>query len=156
MGLRNSSLLLLPLTAIAAEKTTLGGDNVYQYNICNDLSNQLLYHSASIAAAVKQGKEVLIPDYFIVNGVQKTDDSVLPTDINSIPFGDAFDQAFFLEQIQQLGIRARLVAFDSNKPQVPCIGLQTFHKADPRVVLHVLKAFRLVYIRYYQQVQGQG
>ena len=140
--LRSSSMLLLSLTGVAAEKTILGGDNVYKYNICNGLSNQLLYHSASIAAAVKQGKEVLIPDYFIVNGVQQTDDPVLPTDINSIPFGDAFDQPFFLEQIHQLGIRARFVTFDFNKPQIPCTGMKTFHEADPRVALKVLMAFR--------------
>jgi hypothetical protein len=135
--------VLLTLSGIALAKTTRGrGSNVYQYNICNGLSNQLLYHSASIAVAVKEGKEVLIPDYFIVNGVQHTDEAVLPTDKNSIPFGDAFDQAFFLEQIQKLGIRATFVTFDSDEPQIPCTGMQTFRQADPRVALEVIKAFR--------------
>jgi lipopolysaccharide biosynthesis glycosyltransferase len=122
--------------------TTNATSNPATYNICNGLSNQLLYHSASIAVAVKKGKDVLIPDNFIVNGVQHTDAPVLPTRNNSIPFGDAFDQAFFLKQIQQLGIRARLVTFDAEKPQIPCDGMKTIGKADPRIVLKVLKAFR--------------
>jgi hypothetical protein len=148
-------LLLLPqltfsemvVTAVKTQTTTgsasgHGGSNAYKYNICNGLSNQLLYHSASIAVAVKEGKEVLVPDYFIVNGVQHTDDAVLPTDDNSIPFGDAFDQEFFIQQIQKLGIRATFVTFDSDKPQIPCQGMNTFHHADPRVVFQVLNAFR--------------
>jgi hypothetical protein len=115
---------------------------VYQYNICNGLSNQLLYHSASIAIAVEQAKEVEIPDHFIVNGVQATDDSVLPSALNSVPFGTAFDQVFFLNAVEKLGIRARFVSFDFSKRQIPCAGLQSLHQANPRIVLQVLKAFR--------------
>ena len=43
-----AALLLLAGEAAAA------GDSVYRYNICNGLSNQLLYHAASIANAVKK------------------------------------------------------------------------------------------------------
>lgn len=119
-----------------------GSSDVYRYNICNGLSNQLLYHSASIAIAVEQGKEVEIPNHFIVNGVQQSDDSVLPSQTNSVPFSTVFDSAFFLQTVQGLGIKARLVEFDFHKRPIPCAGLQSLHQADPQIVLKVLKAFR--------------
>jgi hypothetical protein len=145
VGHQTSSVVALGLSLLLSGiglLTTNATPSPATYNICNGLSNQLLYHSASIAVAVKKGKDVLIPDCFIVNGVQHTDDPVLPTRNNSIPFGDAFDQAFFLQQIQQLGIVARLVTFDVEKPQLPCNGMKTLRKANPRIVLKVLKAFR--------------
>ena len=40
------------------------------YTVCNGLSNQLLGHAAHISKAIASGKDILIPDAFIVNGVQ--------------------------------------------------------------------------------------
>lgn len=118
-------------------------DNVYRYNICNGLSNQLLYHAASIAIAKEQNKPVEIPDHFIVNGVQTSDDSVLPTTQNSVPFGVAFDGAYFLRSLQELGIRATFVTFDlTHRRPIPCAGMQSLQNADPDTVRSILQAFR--------------
>jgi hypothetical protein len=119
----------------------------HQYNICNGLSNQLLYHSSSIAAAIKKRKDVDIPDYFIVNGAQTSDLNVLPSPKNSIAFGTVFDKEYFLDRIQQLGLHARFVSFgfdtkSSNKNQVACPGVGSLSKADPGIILKILKAFR--------------
>jgi hypothetical protein len=119
-----------------------GPDNVYRYNICNGLSNQLLYHAASISIAKEQKKPVEIPNHFIVNGVQTSDDSILPTAQNSIPFNVAFDAAFFLERVQELGIRAKFVTFDFSHRPIPCAGMQSLQNADPETVRLILAAFR--------------
>ena len=106
--------------------------SVHRYNVCNGLSNQLLYHSAEIASAIQQGKRwVEIPNYYIVNGVQHSDANVLPSESNSVPFEVAFDKDFFLRQVQQLGIQAKLVQWDLSKDQMPCAGMESFQRADP-------------------------
>jgi len=144
--------------AAAAEQQGHQHNSVYRYNVCNGLSNQLLYHAASIAIAIEQSKLVVeIPDHFIVNGVQHTDDSVLPSASNSIPFGLAFDAPYFLQAVQQLGgrssqpssgggggsnIEARFVSFDFSKRQIPCAGMQSLHQADAELVRQILQAFR--------------
>lgn len=136
----------VPVVTTTSRKT-------YRYNICNGLSNQLLYHAGSIATAIRQKyQEVDIPDHFIVNGVQNSKDDVLPNPSNSIPFGEAFDKAYFLEQVEELGIRARLVPLDftsSRKKkqhqqhyQQECAGMASLHTANPSVVLHIMKAFK--------------
>jgi hypothetical protein len=121
---------------------TRATDNVYRYNICNGLSNQLLYHAASIAIAKEQSKLVEIPNHFIVNGEQASDDSVLPTAHNSVPFNVAFDAAYFLERMQELGIKATFVTFDFSHTPIPCAGMQSLQNADPEIVRRVLAAFR--------------
>ena len=134
---RAGYLVLLPVVQAQAPHPT-----VYRYNICNGLSNQLLFHAASIAIAVEQGKEVEIPNHFIVNGVQQSDEPVLPSEKNSIPFGVAFDAAYFRQAVQELGIHTRFVSFDFTRRQIPCAGMQSLHQANPRLVLQILKAFR--------------
>ena len=73
-----------------------------KYPIYLQLSNQLLYHSAQIASAIRQGKRLVeIPNYFIVNGVQDSDANVVPSEGNAVPFEVAFDKDFFLHQVKQ-------------------------------------------------------
>ena len=119
-------------------------DSIHRYNICNGLSNQLLYHSAEIASAIRQGKRLVeIPNYFIVNGVQDYDANVEPSEGNAVPFEVAFDKDFFLHQVQQtFGIRAKLVPLDWDKEQLECAGMGSFQQADPHVVRQILPFFR--------------
>ena len=115
-----------------------------RYNICNGLSNQLLIHAAYIARAKQQGLIVQIPDYFITNGVQMSDDNVIPNANNSIPFGQAFDRPYFRQQLEQLGVDARFVSFSTNtsRPIPKCSGIGMVKRADPFLVRQILEAFR--------------
>lgn len=115
---------------------------VYRYNICNGLSNQLLYHAASIADASRKGQRVEIPDYYIANGVQATDENVLPNASNSIPFGVAFDKPYFLSKLADLGIDATFVTFDFSEKQIRCRGMGVVQSADPRLMQQILEFFR--------------
>ena len=126
----------------------------YRYNICNGLSNQLLYHASSLALAIQkqqevknQGKQVIVqvPNYFIVNGVQDSDKDVLPNKENSVPFGVAFDEANFLQTIRQMGVQVELVSLESTSLSPPpnCAGMRAVQQANPQLMLQVLKrAFR--------------
>eukprot|EP00527_Entomoneis_sp_CCMP2396_P001282 CAMPEP_0198154906 /NCGR_PEP_ID=MMETSP1443-20131203/68852_1 /TAXON_ID=186043 /ORGANISM="Entomoneis sp., Strain CCMP2396" /LENGTH=781 /DNA_ID=CAMNT_0043821623 /DNA_START=186 /DNA_END=2528 /DNA_ORIENTATION=- len=118
-------------------------EGVYRYNICNGLSNQLLYHAASISQAVQQGYlQVEIPDYFILQGMQTTDANVLPSENNSVPFGYAFDQEHFLQTLKQdLGIVGQMVKFTSSSAP-KCKGMDALHNANPRVVQKIMDAFQ--------------
>ncbi|GKY99728.1 hypothetical protein MPSEU_000926800 [Mayamaea pseudoterrestris] len=139
-----STLLpLLNAMVTSLEVSHINSHNVYQYNICNGLSNQLLYHSASIAIAIEQRKAIVeVPDYFIVHGVQYTEDYVLPSASNSVPFEVAFDAIYFQQEIQAMGIKAVFKSFDFSKRQIPCAGLQSLHQADAMLLLKVLNTFR--------------
>jgi hypothetical protein len=121
-------------------------DEVYRYNICNGLSNQLLYHAASIATAIEQNSLVVeIPNYYIVNGVQMTNDDVLPSGDNSVPFAVVFDADYFIQKVQELGIQARLVSFDLSHPHhtpITCAGMGALLNADAQSVRQILTAFR--------------
>lgn len=132
-----SAFTLWVLRLAAAEM-----DDVYRYNICNGLSNQLLYHAASIANGRRQNKRVEIPDYFIANGVQETDANVLPSPSNSIPFAVAFDRDYFLQKLRELNIDAAFVTFDFSQKQIQCEGMAVFQKADPQLTQRILDAFR--------------
>jgi len=135
-------MLLLLLLLLLASPVQASG--IYQYNICNGLSNQLLYHSASIAIAVEQGKEVVeIPNHFIIHGEQATDESVLPSATNSVPLVAVFDSVQLVQHIEQrYSLRVRFVTLDFTKRQIPCAGLQSLHQADARIVWQILQAFR--------------
>ncbi|GKY91205.1 hypothetical protein MPSEU_000093200 [Mayamaea pseudoterrestris] len=118
----------------------------YTYNICNGLSNQLLYHAANIAIAIQNNQSVEIPNYFIVDGVQHSDDNVIPSPDNSVPFEVAFDADYFLLQVKRIGgIEAKLVDFDftkANDEQIQCKGMGPVQSAPPDVTLSILQSFR--------------
>ena len=113
-----------------------------RYNICNGLSNQLLIHAAYIARGKQESQIVKIPDYFITNGVQTSSKNIIPNANNSIPFGYAFDRAYFKEKLKEIGIEATFVQFNFSNPQINCTGVGMVQHADPIVVQQVLEAFR--------------
>jgi len=118
-------------------------EGAYKYNICNGLSNQLLYHAGPIALAIEKGYDKIeIPAHFIVNGVQNSTDDVLPTESNSVPFSRVFDDVFFSKQINDLGISVTFKTFDFNQPQIECSGMAVLEQANPTLVMKVLQAFQ--------------
>ena len=141
---RNKAVFACAVSVVVTLLRVAAGESsgVYRYNICNGLSNQLLYHAASIAKGKRQRKRIEIPDYFIVNGVQLTTANVVPNPFNSIPFGVAFDKDYFLEQLRELDIDAVFVTFDFSQEQIPCEGMSAFQKAEPRLTQKILEAFR--------------
>lgn len=143
-SINNDCILLLSslVTALLLGHASAARGDVYRYNVCNGLSNQLLYHAASIADAAKKGQRVEIPDYFIANGVQTTNENVLPNEANSIPFGVAFDKTFFLGKLKELGIEATFTTFDFSEKQIPCKGMAAVQSAEPRKMQLVMEAFR--------------
>jgi hypothetical protein len=152
---KNEALLLLLCLQAAASST-------FQYNICNGLSNQLLIHASAIAKAIQQESRVVqVPDYFIVNGEQTSDEPVLPIPENSVPLDVAFDILVLRQRVQELGIQMELVRWDSRKGsddngshntnstllrhglQPPeCPGLTWLAEVKPQLVLQILKAFQ--------------
>lgn len=118
-------------------------ETVLEYDICNGLSNQLLYHAGPIATAITGNFDVVeVPAYFIVNGVQSSDSNILPSKTNSIPFGLAFDEKMFVRQIKKLGVKVIFKQFDFEQPQIDCSGMTTLFKADARLVVAILDAFQ--------------
>jgi hypothetical protein len=120
--------------------------SVYRYNICNGLSNQLLYHAASIALSIQNNaSSIEIPNHFIVHGVQTTDANVIPNEQNSIPLDLVFNATRLLERVAELGaVGAKLVTFDfttGSDQQIICSGMSTVQQADAQLMLDILKAF---------------
>ena len=132
--------------------TTIGRKGIFRYNICNGLSNQLLYHAASIAQAISQNYAVVeIPDYFILQGVQVSNATVLPTKTNAIHFGHVFDADYFVSSLlQKFGIQGRLVRFWSSSSQqlnnnqsIPhCKGMASLQAAPADTMQTILDLFR--------------
>ena len=130
--------------------------HVFRYNICNGLSNQLLLHASGIAKAIQsQSSVVQVPDYFIVNGEQTSDEQVSPTLQNSVPLSRAFDTELLQRRVQELGIRIELVRWDKEKENtvhdtmvisatesVACERLSSLAGTDPELILKVIQAFQ--------------
>jgi hypothetical protein len=143
-------LFFLPTSATASvvQSATASNNNsstsVYRYNICNGLSNQLLYHAASIAHSIQIGARVEIPNHFIVHGVQLSDANVIANEQNSIPLDVVFNATRLLRRVAQLGaVDPTFVTFDfENYNQLPCAGMESLLGADPDLMLDILKAFR--------------
>ena len=138
-------ILLLYLALLAVDSSSTGSLSltVHRYNICNGISDQLLYHAASIAIAIKLKKKVEIPNHFIVSSVQHTDEAVIPSPENSVPLNVLFDTVHLLDKIQNLGGKATIVTFDLEAtPQIPCVSMHGARQADPNLVRLVLDAFR--------------
>ena len=115
---------------------------IYRYNVCNGLSNQPLLHASGIARAIQSGATIVhVPDYFIVNGEQTSDDNLMPTEKNSVPLSTAFDAALLKRQIEDLGIRLKLVRW-KKETRPECERLSSIAAADPQLVLQVLQAFQ--------------
>ena len=123
------------------------------YTVCNGLSNQLLGHAAYIANAAESARELLIPDAFIVNGVQNEKEgnslkNVLSSKDNSLPLSDVIDTDNLLEKLKTLGVNARLEPFDqvvartSTINPESCEWLETLKAANPQIAREVLLSFK--------------
>lgn len=132
---------------------------VFRYNVCNGLSNQLLLHASGIARAIEsQSSVVQVPDYFIVNGEQTSDEQVSPTNKNSVPLSRAFDIELLQRRVQELGIRIELIRWDEEKDSaghgttmvtnnstqsvITCERLSSLAGANPELILKVIQAFQ--------------
>lgn len=143
-------LLTIPPSSVVAwpwQKKQRKKKGVYRYNICNGLSNQLLYHAAGIAQAVRgQNEYVEIPDYFIIQGTQSSNQFIMPNEQNSIPFGHVFDQEYFLKFLKdEFDITGRIVQFPepSNIHKMPrCKAMDSLVGANPMVMQKVISAFQ--------------
>ena len=89
------------------------------YDVCNGLSNQWLGHAAHISEAIVAGRNVLIPDVYIVNGVQSEKDGNVMKNVfldkgkmNSIPLSEVVDTEKLIGFIEQHGVYAQLEPFD--------------------------------------------
>ena len=138
--------------------------DVYVYTICNGLSNQLLHHAAHISKARQLGyQRVAIPNHFILQGTQTSNDNVGVTKQNSVPFTHVFDAPHFLHilqtQLQLLGhfvdqttstttapalLRRTLLGWTASTSTPACLDLsQSFQGTDPVQVRILLQsAFR--------------
>ena len=138
-------ILLLYLALLAVDSSSTGSLSltVHRYNICNGISDQLLYHAASIAIAIKLKKKVEIPNHFIVSSVQHTDEAVIPCPENNVPLNVVFDTVHLLYKIQNLGGKATIVTFYlETTPQIPGVSMNGARQDDPNLVRLVLDAFR--------------
>lgn len=125
-------------------------EGTYQYSICNGLSNQLLFHAAHIAKAKQLGyKRIDIPDYFVLDGTQLSDENVLPSTKTAVPLGHVFDLEYFFQVLQNnLDVQPSLIRYDrlgdGNDPEPPpCNGFSNaFALTDSKIVRVVLEAFR--------------
>jgi len=134
----------LPFAAATAVVAS-GNTKVFEYNICNGLSEQLLIHASAIAKAIQEKATVVhVPDYFIVQKKGPLD--MLPLTENSVPFATAFDITFFQQRLQSLGIEMKLIRWKHDDPSttIPaCAGLSWLvNGVDSQVTLQILKAFR--------------
>ena len=109
---------------------------VFRYNVCNGLGNQLLVHASAIATGISQKAiAIQIPDFFIVNGEQMTDDNVLPNSKNSVPFGQVFNQQVFQTRLESILKERHLqvrIEFVTQTEQLPktCPGLSLLSGAS--------------------------
>lgn len=163
VGVAALTMLLVQLVVVPATAQEL--QNIFRYNICNGLSNQLLLHASGIAKAIRSRASIVeVPDYFIVNGEQSSDDNVMPAVANSVPLGVAFDTAHMHQRLEELGIQMELVRWEeeesviANQRQiasetqidlsstriggVACERLSSMAGADPQLTLQILQAFK--------------
>ena len=140
-------LLIVLLSVFVCFSFEAAAAGTYTYNICNGFSNQILYHAANIAHAKGKGQNVLIPDHFIVNGVQHSSENVLPSASNSVPFSKVFDSEHLLMSLRSLGIKAKFHAFDLSgknaaSHQPSCDGMGAFQGTNPSLVRSIIEGFR--------------
>ena len=122
------------------------------YNVCNGLSNQLLGHAAFISSAIVAKRDILIPDVYIMNGVQtvKKDDvlvNVLTNNQNAMPLSKVVDTDVLISVIEQHGIRARLEPFENvisrnMQSDGTCAWLAALRESDNDITLQILQSIK--------------
>ena len=128
--------------------------NRTEYVVCNGLTNQLLGHASFIASAIESGQDILIPDAFIFNGVQKEQEknssvlrNVLTTRENSLPLSQVIDINSLLNKIKSYGINADVENYESvlqrheeRKPSCNWLSaLQASNHETTKEILHSMK-----------------
>eukprot|EP00816_Leptocylindrus_hargravesii_P005757 CAMPEP_0196804684 /NCGR_PEP_ID=MMETSP1362-20130617/4344_1 /TAXON_ID=163516 /ORGANISM="Leptocylindrus danicus, Strain CCMP1856" /LENGTH=775 /DNA_ID=CAMNT_0042177147 /DNA_START=126 /DNA_END=2450 /DNA_ORIENTATION=+ len=98
-------------------KSNSNTDSTMTYSICNGLSDQLLGHASYIAGAIALGRNVRIPNIFVVNGVQTEEGgeeaSVLKDALdNAVPLSQIIDTDFLIQVVQSYGVHAELEPFE--------------------------------------------
>ena len=137
---------------------------IYRYNICNGLSNQLLFHATSLARAIRQGATVVeIPNSFILDGTQSSDRPVYPqlarrpdqfqdhqnhntttststvTMGPTIPLDQVLDTTTLMRRLHQhYGLTARLVQYSTENSMPSCPELGAVQHESPRLVQQLL------------------
>lgn len=104
-----------------------------------------MYHTLGIAEAIRQKRPVAIFDAFIFNGVQSSDENVLPTAGNSIPLANVIDLDYLFGVISDYGIEATLLPADWDLPseeRVPCSGMVSLGADQSKLASDLLSAFR--------------
>jgi len=117
------------------------------YIICNGLSNQLLGHAGGISKAIMYRHTVHIPDVFIFNGKQSSDENVLPTTTNSVPLSQILDVDVLLKFIEHHGIKATMIPFGTAIAEIEskpwsCNWQETMKSSNHQLALLVLRSFK--------------
>ena len=126
----------------------------FSYIVCNGLTNQLLGHAGFIASAIESGKDILLPDTFITNGVQNKKESkyrlknTLATRDNSIPLSNVIHMPFLLEKIKSYGVNAHIEPYETalehyNKTQ-SCDWISTLQNQRMKEILQAIKSSKKV------------
>ena len=137
-----------PATIPVSKKSKIELDlppNIYKYNICNGLSNQLIYHAIGIVQAIREKRPVAIYDAFIYNGVQSSPKDVLPSPSNSVALTKVFDVDHIFKFVRSRGAEPFLVPPDWDLPdnqRVPCIGMKPLDENDAILAKEIMLAFR--------------
>ncbi|GMH46729.1 hypothetical protein TrVE_jg12152, partial [Triparma verrucosa] len=122
----------------------------HSYTICNGLSNQLLAHAGNIAYAITYELPILVPNAFIVNGVQTVPkkggtslEDVTPSSSEYVKLSDIFDTDSLVTFIESFGITATLVPYEENTHgTLDCSWAKFVSIASPTIATEVLSHFR--------------
>ena len=119
----------------------------HTYSVCNGFANQLLSHAGNIAFAVASNRNVLIPDVFIMNGVQTSISGgplldVTPGVAAHAELSSMWDVTHLLDVIASLGITGKLVPYTAaTHGHLTCTWISHMRRSDARIVQRVLDAF---------------
>ncbi|CAK0832027.1 unnamed protein product, partial [Prorocentrum cordatum] len=127
----------------AAKPVVLLG--AHYYTVCNGLTNQLLGHAGNIATAIARKMPVMVPDVFIVDGVQWANQRGVYSNAkavmdNSIPFSSVFNTSALLEKIRSFGVEAAVASYEESLDSpLDCTFLELLRGGDPAVIREILR-----------------
>jgi len=117
----------------------------HYYTVCNGLTNQLLGHAGNIATAIARKMPVMVPDVFIVDGVQWANQRGVYSNAkavmdNSIPFSGVFNTSALLETIRSFGVEAAVASYEESLDSpLDCTFLEPLRGGDPAVIREILR-----------------
>ncbi|KXZ50966.1 hypothetical protein GPECTOR_14g21 [Gonium pectorale] len=80
------------------------GNRTLRFAVCNGYANQRLSVLYGTLLAKRLGRSAVLP-VLVDNGLQRTDDAVLASGDNQVPFGDMYDQPYFIRTMAAAGVR---------------------------------------------------